>query len=1245
MISTKNKTYKTTCCYCGVGCGILVTDNANGKITVEGDPDHPTNRGMLCSKGLNLHYTAWDKTDRLLYPEMRWNKNMPRQRVSWDTALERTARVFKTFMGKYGPESVGIYGSGQMLTEEYYVANKLMKGFIGSNNMDTNSRLCMSSAVVGYKLSLGEDSVPVCYDDIELSDCMLVAGANPAWCHPIVWRRVEKHKEENPSIKIIVVDPRKTDSARTADLHLQIKPATDITLFNAIARLLIENTWIDYDFIKNHTEGYEKLKAIAFEKTVQEAAEICGISPDDIFKAASWIGNAKAFLTMWTMGLNQSVVGVDKNLSLINLNLITGQIGKPGAGPFSLTGQPNAMGGREVGGLSNLLPAHRNLLDATHRKEVEDFWGAIKPISPKVGFHATEMFEALADGRMKAIWIIATNPLVSLPDVRVAEAALKNAKFVVVQDMSNRPETLQYADVILPAATWTEKEGTMTNSERRVSYLHKISNPPAEALPDAEILTRFAHKMGFEKQFDYLTVAADLSAGHGSVSAISADKSAATGVLCEKIFAEHVALTKGTNVDLSHINYTILKEKGSMQWGNERLFTDKKFYTPSEKAQINGCNDNNLSEKTTPQYPLILTTGRIRDQWHTMSRTGKVNKLNQHISQPSLEIHPTDAAQRGIQDAQLVEISNQRGIVHARAKISEDIREGVVFLPMHWGKINGIDTARVNNITNNLIDPRSKEPDLKYAAVEVGKVVLPKKKIVIIGAGAAGFGFIQTYRQYNETDEIHVFSREIHPFYNRVMLPDYVSGTQTWEQLQKTGEKELVAQKVVLYKGVGVKKIDPLSKTIVDDKGETHDYDVLILGTGSRAFMPKDVPTHLKGIMNMRTRHHADELLQVIKNQSLTHFSAPSIPIPNTSSTSNFVIPRNEESGLKTATFEHPDSSFLGMTKLGVDSAVSSSVVIVGGGLLGLEMAASLREIGAKVTIVQRISRFMDRQLDPLASNLLHEHIVERGIEVFYNDQVQTFYGKEHVEGIRLMSGRKIDCDAVIYAIGTIPNVEIIREAGIDCNRGVKVNDFLETNTEGVYALGEIAEWQGQMWGITAAAEEQAAVAARYLAGDILQPYKGSLSMNILKMEGLNLCSLGRVEVPKDDTSFEEIVFIDKAKRYYKKCIIQNDKLVGAILMGDKSEFLEFKNLIQNGIELSEKRLQLLRSGKSAEPVIGKLVCSCNSVGQGNLEAKIKSGCTDFTVLCVETGAGMGCGSCRTEVKSILNKACELVFV
>lgn len=1194
--------FKSTCCYCGTGCGLEVSDLGNNKIIVEGDKNHPSNKGALCSKGLNLHYTAWDKSDRLLYPEMRWSKNLPRQRVSWDTALERTAKVFKTFIEKFGPDSVAFYASGQCLTEEYYVVNKLIKGFIGSNNIDTNSRLCMSSAVVGYKLSLGEDSVPVCYDDIELSDCIMAAGANPAWCHPIIWRRVEAHKAANPDVKLICIDPRKTDTAKSCDLHLQIKPGTDVTIFNAIARAIIENAWIDNNFITHHTDGFQKLKEIVFLKTIQEAAAICDVPAEDIFLAASYIGKAKGFLSMWTMGLNQSVIGVNKNLSLINLHLITGQIGKPGAGPFSLTGQPNAMGGREVGGLSNLLPAHRNLLDANDRKEVEDFWGSPVKISPKNGLTATEMFEALNDGRLKAIWIMCTNPLVSLPDVRVAEAALKNAKFVVVQEISSKPETLKYADVVLPAATWTEKEGTMTNAERRISYLHKITDAPGEALPDAEIITRFAHKMGFAKEFDYLNV----------------ETLNATSLRSDKIFAEHAALTKGTNIDISNITYDIFKTKGTVQWGNARLFEDKKFYTPNQKAQIHGCDDENKSEKPTPEHPLILTTVRIRDQWHTMSRSGKVNKLNQHISEPLLEINPFDGKFRHINDGEMVEISNGRGNMRARATFTEDIKRGVIALPMHWGKKNGTDLSRVNNITNNLVDPRSKEPDFKFSAVEVTRISQTKKKIVIIGAGAASCGFINTYRCLNEEDDIHVFSREIYPFYNRVMLPDYVSGTQTWEQLQKLDEKDFYEKNIVVHKGLGIKKINPDNKTLEDDKGETHKYDILILGMGSRANVLRDIPQHLSGIFTMRSRHDADKLLQTLGKNLL---------------------------------------GFENLRGLG-----SKSVVVIGGGLLGLEMAASLNEMGIKVTIVQRISRFMDRQLDPLASQLLHEEIVARGIDVYYNDFVQTYFGSEpfalsneprsrtkaesselraqssQLTAVRLSSGRKIDCDAIVMAVGTTPNVELAREAGLKCNRGVIVNDFLQTNDSNIFAMGEIAEWRGQMWGITAGAEDQAGVAARFIAGDSAKPYNGSLSMNILKMEGLQLSSIGRVETPEDDASFEEILFIDKAKRFYKKCIIQNDKLVGTILIGDKSEFLDFKNLIQNGIELSEKRLELLHSGKKAEPVIGKLVCVCNSVGEGNLINKINSGCKNFNQLCNETGAGTGCGSCKMEVKTILSR-------
>ncbi|QCR22876.1 nitrate reductase [Pontibacter sp. SGAir0037] len=1156
------ESFTSTCCYCGVGCGVVVKKEKNGTVTVEGNQHHPVNRGMLCSKGMNLHYTVNDTSDRLLYPQMRYNKSMPLQRVGWEEALQRTAAVFKTFIQKYGPDAVAFYVSGQCLTEEYYVVNKLMKGFIGSNNIDTNSRLCMSSAVAGYKMALGEDSVPVCYDDIELADCFYVTGANPAWCHPILWRRVEAHKTANPNVKVIVADPRATDSSALADLHLQLNPGTDITLNHAIGRILIENGDIDVAFISRHAEGFEKYKALVFEKSVAEAAEICGVPEEQLRLAAHYIGNAKGFISMWTMGLNQSSIGVSKNLSLLNLNLITGHIGKPGSGPFSLTGQPNAMGGREVGGLANLLAAHRNLNDSKHREEVQKFWGGTA-IAAKPGLSATEMFEALHAGTLKAIWIICTNPLTSLPNVRVAEEGLRKAKFVVVQEISSKPETLQYADVILPAAAWAEKEGTMTNSERRISYLHKVLDPPGEALPDAEIICRFARQMGYQG-FDFANAAA--------------------------IYQEHARLTDGTNIDITGLNYEVLKEKGTVQWpyktgeagqGTARLFTDKVFYTPSAKAIIHPVPDEFRSEKPDQDYPLILTTGRIRDQWHTMSKTGKVNKLKKHISQAFLEMHPLDADLLGISNEDIVVVSSRRGDVRVKANVSSSIKKGVVFLPMHWGKILGSDLNRANNLTSDLVDPVSKEPDFKYCAVKVEKYKKPYQRIVIVGAGAGAFGFVKSYRELNQDDEITIFSKEDFPFYNRVMLPDYISGQQQWEQLVKMKDAEEPAYRIRLLRGVSVEKVDRERKFVTDSRGIRTDYDILIMATGSRAAVPKHVP-NLPGIFTMRSRTDADNFK--------SHLPA------------------------------------------------KAHVVIVGGGLLGLEMAASLREIGTRVTIIQRISRFLDRQLDPLGSQLLQEEMMDQGCDLYFNDEVQLYYGRSRLTGVGLRSGRRIDCDAMIIAIGTVPNLELARECGLDCKRGVLVNERLQTSDPDIFAIGEIAEFEGVLYGITAAAEQQADIVARYLAGDIASHYTGSTFMNIIKIHGFDLCSIGIPECP-DEEHYEEVVFIDKAKRYYKKCIIHQDRLVGAILIGDKSEFQEFRELISNKTELSEKRLQLLRSGSKAEPVIGKLVCSCNNVGSGNIKNKIAEGCTDFKQLCTATGAGTGCGSCRPEVKQILEES------
>lgn len=478
-----------------------------------------------------------------------------------------------------------------------------------------------------------------------------------------------------------------------------------------------------------------------------------------------------------------------------------------------------------------------------------------------------------------------------------------------------------------------------------------------------------------------------------------------------------------------------------------------------------------------------------------------------------------------------------------------------------------------------MVDPKSKEPDFKFSAVAVYRYQKPKQKIIVIGAGAGACGFVKSYRQLNAEDTIEVFSKENHPFYNRVLLPDYITGTLQWSNLVKMSSEEEAEYRIKLHRGVSITAIDREAKTVTDTNGSLHHYDILILATGSRAALLKEVPP-IKGIFTMRSRTDADAF-------------------------KNHLAPTR------------------------------GKVVIVGGGLLGVELAASLREASTEAILLHRSSRLMDRQLDPLGSQLLQEELADKGVELYFNDEIERFTGTGVIDGIRLKSGRFIQCQAIVFAIGTIPNIELAKTCGLSCRRGVIVDDYLQTNDPNIFAIGEIAEFKGMLYGITAAAEQQAEIVAQYLNGDIARFYTGSLLMNILKMHGTDLCSLGVTECP-DDPAYEEVVFIDKAKRFYKKCIIHNDRLVGAILIGDKNEFLEYRSLIEGKTELSEKRLQLLRSGKMQEPVIGKLVCSCNNVGEGNLVNKIKEGCKDHLQLCQLTGAGMGCGSCRPEVKQIL---------
>lgn len=1156
----KSNKVKTTCSYCGVGCGIVATKLPNGNVDITGDLSHPANRGKLCSKGMNLHYVVNKKEERLLHPQMRWSKAHQLNRVSWDVAIKRAAAVFSSLINKYGPDAVGFYVSGQMLTEEYYIVNKLAKAYIGTNNIDTNSRLCMSSAVVGYKKTLGEDAVPINYDDIELADCFFITGANPAWCHPILFRRIEEHKERNPETKIIVADPRRTQSCSIADLHLQLKPGTDTVLNNAIGRCLIELDAVDYDFVEKHVDGFDEYQRTVFETTVSEGAEICELEESDIRLAAKYIADSKGYISMWAMGLNQSVEGVNKNVSLIDLSLITGKIGKPGSGPFSLTGQPNAMGGREVGGMSNLLPAHRDLANPQHREEVAEYWG-VPSVPSKPGCTATEMFDALLDGKMKAVWIICTNPMVSLPNSNKVEAALKKAKFVVVQDISTQSDSAEFADLLLPAAGWLEKEGTMTNSDRRISHVKKLVDAPGEALPDTEILCRFAHAMGYP--------------GMNFESA-------------EQIFEEHKGLTAGTNIDITGLTYQHLIENGTAQWpfrageseGTKRLFEDRIFFTPNKKAQIITAAGIERIEPLKPDYPMILTTGRIRDQWHTMTRTGKVNKLRQHIDKPFLEIHPDDAQQKGIRNNDIVVVKSAYGSVQVSAKITEDVKKNVVFLPMHWGKTLQKNFSRTNNITKTEVDPVSKEPDFKFTAVDVEKFKKETERIVIIGGGAAAWKFISTYRKFSKDDDILVFSDEEKSFYNRTLLPEYLSGATPLKRLLKVSEAAINRQNITLFANEAIIAINTEKKTVVSQYGKEIPYDQLIFANGSRANIPREMPLDIKNIFTIRK---IDDIERMKDRLS----------------------PGDE-------------------------------VAVIGGGLLGLEMVGGLLELGMQPILINRGSKLMERQLDATSSDILGKIITELSVPIIYNDEMLSAKDTENGLNLSLKSGKQLQVASAICAIGTIPNAGIAKQAGIACKRGIVIDEYFQSSAPEVYAIGEVAEFNNLIYGTRAAAEEQAELLARYLNGDLFSYYQPSANISVLKFPGIDICSLGEPKALKNDASYEEIIMQDTSANYYKKCIIKDDILVGAIMIGDKNEFKDFKNLIDEQIELSEKRLRLLRSGEPTEPVMGELVCSCNNVGEGNIQKAIIDGCTDFKALCKQTGAGMGCGSCKPEIKAIL---------
>lgn len=738
------RTTRSTCPYCGVGCGVLIDSVGERIVGVRGDPDHPANRGRLCTKGSTLHHTA-DPTIsaqvRLLQPMRRDRRGSAPQPLRWDQALDWAANRLAEIVCRHGPDAVGFYISGQLLTEDYYVFNKLAKGLLGTNNIDTNSRLCMSSAVAAYKLTLGADAPPACYADIDHAHCLFIAGSNTAWAHPVLFRRIEAAKARRPEMRIIVADPRRTDTASLADLYLPLQPGTDVMLFHGLLHIMLTEGWVDSTYIEQHTTGFAELRQLVQSYTPATVAQVCGLSPDNLYTAARWFAGVPdgkpatslpsaqrlPTLSLYCQGLNQSSSGTDKNACLINLHLACGQIGRPGAGPFSLTGQPNAMGGREVGGLANLLSAHRDLSNPAHRAEMAALWqllpGTDLPALP--GKTAVEMFEAAADGQIKALWIACTNPAQSMPDQATVRRALQRAELVIVQEAFATSATCDWADLLLPATTWGEKEGTVTNSERCISRVRAAVPPPRAAdgtgpRHDWHIVVDLARRL--EQRLPRRS--------HSTLFPYDNPQA---------IWNEHRESTRGRDLDITGLSYTIL-ETAPQQWpfpegrstGTPRLYEDGRFPTADGRARFVTSPYRPPAEDRSARYPYAMTTGRLRDQWHGMSRTGTLGTLFGHVHEPQVWMHPQDMAESGLKPGQLVRVQSARGSLVLPAHPSHELHRRQCFVPMHWGSEHiggrsdeGTALAGVNGLTTSAFCPQAKQPELKHTAVRIDPVHLP----------------------------------------------------------------------------------------------------------------------------------------------------------------------------------------------------------------------------------------------------------------------------------------------------------------------------------------------------------------------------------------------------------------------------------------------------------------------------------------------------------------------------------------
>jgi ferredoxin-nitrate reductase len=1167
-----NRRVRTMCPYCGVGCG-LVAEVKGGRLErVEGDPLHPVNRGATCRKPLHLPEAVAtpDRATRVLRRESLDERFRP---ASWRSAVPMLARRLRAIADEHGPDAIAFYISGQLLTEDYYAANKLVKGYLGTNNLDSNSRLCMSSAVMGYQGAFGADGPPPAYADIAQSDCLLLLGTNTAACHPIVWTKIRQRSQEGA--QVIVVDPRRTETARAADLHLALRPGSDLALMNAMLHVIERDGLLDAAFVSRRSEGIEQALATAAEWPPERAAEVCGVDAETIVDAARRFGQAKRAMALWSMGANQSTVGTLKNRALINLCLATGNLGRPGSGPLSLTGQPNAMGGRETGGLAGALPGYRSVASAEDRAEMRRLW-KIPPeaagISPRTGLASTELVDALEDGSVRAVWIVATNPVVSQPDAERFASALRRADLVVVQDAYHPTETGALAHVVLPAAQWPEKEGTMTNSERRVGLVRKAIDPPGDALPDWQIFARVGRALGHREAFAWDSAA--------------------------DVYAEFAAATAGRPCDQSGISHERLRREGTMQWpcpawgpegeghdGTVRLYGSGPFPTGG-RARFAATPHAEPEDAPDAAFPLILTTGRLAGQWHTMTRTGKSPALLEADPEPFLELHPEDAARAGVHEGRRARVRSRRGETELRVRVTDAVPEGTCFAPFHWGALHLAPGEHgINALTSNALDPVSRQAELKASAVRVeplaprspAKRGSGRQRLLVVGAGMAGQATLEAALAHSPAGfEVTLVGREPELPYDRILLSRLLAGG--------VGEADLGLRPTSWYEergarvitGTAVERLDLGSGRVLLADGSALDYDRLVLATGSQPALPPVEGLQESGAIVFRSVADVRAMLAA--------------------------------------------------------GRAGRRAVVIGGGLLGLEAARGLRERGLRVTVVEFAERVMGAQLDELSAGLLVRTLHALGIEVLTGRRVAAVDGAGTPEAVLLDDGEQLAADVVVVATGIRPDVELATAAGLEVRRGVVVDDELRASASGVWAVGECAEHRGTVHGLWAPVRAQAEVAGASLAGRPAA-FLGATPATTLKVSGVDLFCAGGPEAAEED---EELLTLDSRHGTYRRLVLRDGRLRGAILLGDLTDAPRLRAALDSGVPVPE---ELLAGGAPTDSEAMRpngLVCSCNAVAGDDIARAVAAGADGVEAVARATKATTGCGSCRGEVERLL---------